>query len=982
MKVNLGASEIPSKTTDQLLAGYSATNTAAEDRYLETLYYQFGRYLLISCSREGSLPANLQGIWAQGLSSPWSADYHTNINLQMNYWLAEQTNLAECHTPVIDYTNSLVEKGKVMANIYYCRQDGGTVRGWVTHHENNIWGNTAPGNSSAFYFPAAAAWMCQDIWEYYAFNQDKAFLRENYDTMLQAALFWVDNLWTDSRDGTLVSTPSYSPEHGPFSLGATSDQAIIWQLFENVIEASEELEISSPELQEIRTAQSKLSKPSIGLGGQLMEWKDEITLDLTGDGGHRHVNHLYLLHPGNYVVAGRSEQDNAYAEAMKVTLNTRGDEGTGWSKAWKINMWARLRDGDRAQKLLKEQLTGSTLENLFDTHPPFQIDGNFGATAGMTEMLLQSEGDSIDLLAALPSAWPNGSFSGLKARGNFEIDASWENAIAQSFTVKSLSGESCTLRYQELASAQLVRASDGTAVPFTASDNNTITFATDAGETYYLRGLSQDVKVNRPVTFLGVMANNLYNGSIVAETGAPSNNGVYLYDVEGTSFASNVGFRQNDVITRLGGTDIGSTTKLEEVYGAISDGTVVAAVVWRSGTPMTLTFTKTSYEGCIYLPGKIEAEAYDEISGNVRAEGCGEGGQNLGYIVNGDCAVYKNVYFAAVPESFSIRSAGGSPQITLRLDSPSGPIVAQLNPSGTSGWQTYTTSTVDVSNSHLLSGKHDLYLCMNSGININWFSFNGSTGIVPTTGTTEPPEPTEPPTPAGKADLVVTLIGIEPEDPIAGEEVTFRAEIQNVGTGETPAVKHGLSVLVDGVQVNWCDTHVTSLGPGESATLVCNGGPQGKATWSAEAGSHTVEAIIDDVYLIEETEEGNNRLSQTFTSVKAGAGDLVITDVRTSGRPVRGEGTDFNIFVKNEGENAILGAAVEADVYIDARFFRRVRSEELRFMPDGTVMLQAENWKGIYGTHTVRVELNPENGVMETNTANNRRSALVKVADI
>lgn len=454
---------------------------------------------------------------------------------------------------------------------------------------------------------------------------------------------------------------------------------------------------------------------------------------------------------------------------------------------------------------------------------------------------------------------------------------------------------------------------------------------------------------------------------------------MYISAIGETSFAANAGFRRNDVITRLGGADISGTAALEEVYGNIPNGTVVSAVVWRSGTPMTITFTKTAYEGCIYLPGKVEAEAYDEISGNVHAEGCGEGGQNLGFIGDGDYTVYKNAYFAAVPESFSLRSAGGSPQITVRLDSVSGPIIAQLNPSGTSGWQNYATSTVPVGNPQLLSGRHDVYLCMNSGININWFSFNGSTGIVPTTGTTEPTEPTMP---AGKPDLVVTALSMEPENPIAGEEVTFRAEIQNIGGTATPARKHGLSIQIDGAQVNWCDTHLASMAPGETATLVCNGGPQGKATWTASAGSHTVEAFIDDVSLIDEADETNNRKSQAFTVTPAGACDLVITDIRTAGRAVRKQPADFNIFVKNAGQNAMLGTPVEADVYIDARFFQRVSSEELRLLPDGTVLLQAKGWQGIYGTHTIRVVLNPENTAAETNTANNRRSALVRVADI
>ena len=487
VKLDLDSVDIPSKTTDRLLAGYGGRtfnpNTKGEDLYLEVLYYQFGRYLLISSSREGSLPANLQGIWADGLRPPWDADYHTNINLQMNYWLAEQTNLSECHLPLIEYINSLVPRGRVTAERYFVTEDGDTVRGWTTFHENNIWGNTAPAVSDAFYFPVGGAWLVRHIWEAYTFSLDTEFLRENYDTMLQAALFWVDNLVIDERDGTLVSSPSWSPEHGPYSLGATQDQAIIWDLFNNTIKASEVLGIDIPEIQEIREAQTKLSPPSIGLAGQFMEWKDEITIDITGDYGHRHVNHLYGLHPGNQFVVGRSEEDNAFLEAMKVTLNTRGDGGTGWSKAWKINFWARLRDGNRAHKLIQEILSGSTLSNLFDTHPPFQIDGNFGATAGMTEMLLQSQGDAIELLPAIPHAWNTGSVSGLKAKGNVEVDMRWSQSILQLAVLKPNVSSVLVVRAENISTA-IVEDSRGNLVKFNKIDQKTIELSVIAGETY------------------------------------------------------------------------------------------------------------------------------------------------------------------------------------------------------------------------------------------------------------------------------------------------------------------------------------------------------------------------------------------------------------------------------------------------------------------------------------------------------------------
>ncbi len=486
--INIGATDVPDKMTDDLLADYSKNNSVEEDRYLETLFFQYGRYLLISSSRENSLlPANLQGIWAQGLSPAWSSDFHTNINLQMNYWLAEQTNLSECHKVVIDYISDMVEKGKVTAQKYYCRQDGSDVRGWVIHHENNIYGNTSPSNfTTAFYFPAAAAWQCQDIWEAYMFNDDEELLAKYYDTMLQAALFWVDNLWEDERDGTLVSNPSYSPEHGAYSIGCTSDQAIIWEIFDQVIKAADVLGKSGDsEIEEIKEAKSRLYMPTLDtLGGQYREWKDETTLEINNSDNHRHQNHLFVLHPGTYVVAGRSAKDDEIIEAARVTLDKRGDGGTGWSKAWKINMWARMRDGDRAHKLYKEQLSGSTLKNLFDTHPPFQIDGNFGATAGVAEMLLQSQGNYIEPLCALPGAWTDGSYSGLKARGNFEVSAKWTNGFADEFSIISKSGNECKLRYEGVKDYYVVNMTNKTYTKTNVIDDNTISFNTKKNNEY------------------------------------------------------------------------------------------------------------------------------------------------------------------------------------------------------------------------------------------------------------------------------------------------------------------------------------------------------------------------------------------------------------------------------------------------------------------------------------------------------------------
>ncbi|HEX3029725.1 MAG TPA: glycoside hydrolase N-terminal domain-containing protein [Clostridia bacterium] len=759
--VDLGGSGSEnSKPMAQRISEFGSTN----DPKLVKVLFQYGRYLMISASRD-SQPMNLQGIWNKFRNPAWGCKLTTNINYEMNYWPALTTNLAECFKPFVEKAKALQAPGNETARAHY-----NISNGWVLHHNTDLWNRTAPIDGDWGFWPTGGAWVSNMLYDAYNFNQDTKYLNEIYPVIKGSADFLQTLMQSKSINGQnyQVICPGTSPELTPpgssggqgayNSYGVTMDNGISRELFKGVIKAAGILNIDSSFRSILQSKVSQIKPDTIGSWGQLQEWAYD--WDSQSE-RNRHISFAYDLFPGNEI---SKRNTPTVANAVIKSLNARGDVGTGWSEAWKLNCWARLEDGAHAYNLVKLLITpvnkdGRLYDNLWDAHPPFQIDGNFGFTSGIAEMLLQSQNNEIQLLPALPSQWSTGHANGLCARGNFTvIKMSWSNGTLSGVTIKSNSGNVCNVRY----------------------GNKTVSFPTKAGETYELNSALQladstikvlsNVALNKTATASG---NNSGEEPGKAVDGSTTTKWCHTDGISGEWLKVDLGANYNIsrwIVKHAGVTetikynarditlqksDDGTTwTDVDAAFGNqqnITDRNVPVfntryvrlyintATQDSSGGARIYEFELWGDDGTPPQPPepinpftKIEAEDYSSQSG-VQIEACDEGGQNVGFIENGDYVVYNNVDFDTGAASFEARAAsaasGGS--IEIRLDSVTGPLVGTCPVVGTSGWQTYNDVKCSVSG---VSGKHDLYLVFTGGssylLNLNWWKFEKGGVIV------------------------------------------------------------------------------------------------------------------------------------------------------------------------------------------------------------------------------------------------------------
>lgn len=523
VQLDLGQAET-NKTTDALLTAYNAAGSGAatetERRLLETILYQYGRYLTIASSREGDLPANLQGVWQNRAGShnrvSWGCDYHMNVNLQMNYWPTYSANLAECATPLIDYVDSLREPGRVTAEKYYgIKSEDGEENGFTAHTQNTPFGWTCPGWKFSWgWSPSAVPWILQNCWEYYEYTGDVDYMRERIYPMLKEAALLYDQILVDSgvkitlpngKESTrLVTAPSYSPEWGPYSLGNVYEQVLTWQLYEDAAEAAKILNVDTALAARWKENQSRLAPIEIGDEGQIKEWFNETRVGYIKNGStdakvekweavHRHMSHLLCMFPGDQVSLDNQE----YMDAAIVSLSGRGDSTTGWGMGQRLNAWARTGDGNKTYVLIKNLFRDGIYPNLWDAHPSFQIDGNFGYTSGVNEMLMQSNKGYINILPALPDTWADGSVDGIVARGNFELKIEWEQGKAAAVTILSNNGGTCSVMCKGIKGGDVkVIDSDNREIAVILDADNTkdrISFETEQGNTYRITGFGEGI---------------------------------------------------------------------------------------------------------------------------------------------------------------------------------------------------------------------------------------------------------------------------------------------------------------------------------------------------------------------------------------------------------------------------------------------------------------------------------------------------------